>query len=232
MSGLFGLWLLVAVGCGTPRSASPGQQGAAFPHPDGFATAHGEDADLLAGCTSCHPVDPPAVDTAAPTDTAAGDSAIPEADPEADPENPACRSCHAAYPHALDFRDEHGATWQEDEYACTRCHGPAGDRDPTTSATDTCVGCHATFPHPSNHTSAREHGAAVVARGGDTACSGCHEASSCQECHAAYPHEDDQLATHGDAYAAGSCGGNCHDGADPGAPGEVLCSSCHEGDLP
>lgn len=225
------LWLLGA--CGTPREPSPGELGGPFPHPEGFETTHGEDAEQLSGCFACHPVDPPPVDTAAPADTASSvDTAGDSTPPEGDPRYPACRSCHAAYPHARDFRDEHGATWLEDEYACTRCHGPAGQRDPTSGPTDTCVGCHATFPHPSNQTSAREHGADVVVRGGDTACAGCHEAATCQECHAAYPHGDDWFAGHGDAYAKGSCGGNCHDGADEGAPGEVSCSTCHDEDLP
>ncbi len=222
MTRVLPIFIVLLAGCGEPRPASSGDSPAAFPHPEGYADTHGEAAELLDSCTTCHAVDPPEPDTAVVTDSA----------PPEEPAIPACRSCHAAYPHRRDFRDEHGAAWSADEYACTGCHGSAGDRDPSTAPADTCTGCHATYPHPSNQTSAREHGADVVTRGGDTACAGCHEASSCQGCHASYPHGDDHLAAHGEAYAEGSCGGNCHDGAQQGAPGEVLCSSCHEEGLP
>ena len=221
-------WL--AWGCSEPRTASSGEAGGPFPHSADFATTHGEDAAQLEGCSACHLLEPRPEDTAGDTagDTS-GDTAMDTAaDPSPeDPDNPACRSCHEAYPHPPELRDTHGEIWLDDELRCTGCHGSAGDRDPTSGPVDTCIGCHASYPHPSNFASSREHGRAVVDRGGTTACGGCHEPDSCQTCHAAYPHSDDHLHSHGVGWSASTCGGNCHDGAQPGAPGELLCSDCH-----
>jgi hypothetical protein len=216
---LLGLALLA---CSEPRPASDGEPGAPFPHSADFATTHGEDAAQLYGCAACHPL-VEATDTAGDTagDTAADTGLAQSTD------NAACRSCHPAYPHGEDFRDDHGASWLDDERPCTGCHGSAGTRDPTSSPSDTCVGCHASFPHPSNQASAREHGWAVVERGKPSACVSCHETSTCQDCHAAYPHTDDHIATHGDTSSEASCGGNCHDGAQGDAPGEISCDDCH-----
>lgn len=106
-----------------------------FPHPAGFAAAHGADVVERGGpqaCASCHPAG-----SGGPGD---------------------CASCHGdAYPHPAGFAAStaHGAL--ADATCTDGCHAPDGSGAPT------CTSCHDLFPHPEGWT--RGHLVPVQARG-------------------------------------------------------------------
>jgi Cytochrome c3 len=209
--------------CGVPaeRTASPT---AVFPHLEDYDQAvHGGDALAAdARCFDCH-----AVDEGAPVL-----GAVPEA--------PACRSCHADFPHAADYglTKSHGAEWAERQEDCVACHGPAGTFDVAGRDEAACTSCHSTYPHAAGWELPAGHGAATFARG-QAACTSCHaqsqgaEAGQCVSCHPAYPHAAGFAApkAHGALWAVdagASCTESCHPtAADTPAP-RIACRSCHD----
>lgn len=208
---LLALTLLCA--CGVPRPADPGDPAAAFPHPEGYADAHGITYD--GQCGSCH--------------------GLHEGDPVrgAAPVAPACRSCHTIYPHPPSLTDggAHGAAWLADSQQCSSCHGADGERAAGGRPEGQCTSCHSTFPHTPDWAEGDAHGAAAQQRG-PLACAGCHgvdggdrPASDCASCHDAYPHDAGFASPgeHGERWASdpAACAG-CHDS------GAVTCASCHD----
>lgn len=201
------------VACTTARERPAAETGASFPHDDTIMLP-GIDVQAIGACFDCHAAGA-ALDSGGDID-----SAVPH-----------CDSCHVVFPHFGDCIPTHGGEWLEDPGACSVCHGESGDKDPSTSSVDTCVGCHSAYPHLSGWVMPDTHGARVVERGSDTSCASCHQAADCQSCHAAYPHADDIVSNHSDASGGAGCGGFCHDGSQPDAPGEITCADCH-GDQP
>lgn len=211
---LIPLILVALAGCGTVREAAVGEPGAAFPHGQSYVlpSSHGLDAVADgASCESCHEVE-------ATEDTAA-------------PPVPACKDCHALYPHSEDYTDGtvHGDAWGS---SCQSCHGELGDHVPAGQTDAVCTSCH-DFPHGSGWLRADHHGVALMTAGafdeaGDyqASCATCHDdTSSCTTCHPAYPHQSGW--DHGQAYEDGvSCFGECHDGATE-LPGDITCDKCH-----
>lgn len=209
------------VACGVPaeRATSPG---AVYPHPSGYDEAvHGSEA-LADGapCLGCHGVD---------------DGQLVRG---AKPAAPACRSCHADFPHLDGYGTvaDHGAQWLERSDDCAKCHGADGALVPAGQADAVCTTCHSSFPHPEGWGEPGAHGAAVLART-QAACTTCHADSvgedqgQCAACHAVYPHPEGfaDPAAHPVAWAAdagASCTATCHP-ATASAP-EVACASCHD----
>ncbi len=210
---------LLLAGCAVP--AIDRSSGGAFPHPEGYAEAHGTDAVAAdAACQSCHGlVEGEQVQGQTPT-------------------APACQSCHAAFPHAAGYGTSgaHGADWTTDASACTDCHGAAGDRSPAELTRGQCVKCHSSYPHPGGWELAPGHGEAVIARGGYHACGSCHEGDSadpaaCSTCHALYPHPDGwgEATGHGAAVIGGAtCAETCHPASPVGAAPRQACATCHD----
>lgn len=194
--------------CGQPVDPSPGQPGAAFPHPDGYPDHGLEAVTDLAACGQCH---------------AQGDRARGTAE--------GCQSCHA-YPHAPGIArgEVHGGAWLDDPSRCTECHGTDGRRGPARIASAVCTSCHHVFPHATGFLDG--HGAPVVQRGGPEACASCHPAGGgplagrCADCHAAYPHPEAWRATqaHGGT-VDDTCTEGCH--APDGTKGP-MCNQCHD----
>lgn len=211
-------WLVAALwltGCGVVVPPEPAAQRAVFPHPDGYALAHGADAAFAPqACGGCHAL--------RDGEQVAGVS----------PQAPACRSCHGRYPHPEEFADgaTHGAAWQQQPGTCTACHGGRGELAPANALRGQCATCHSTYPHPTAWPA--EHGAAARARG-LAACLTCHgadggrvAAADCHGCHD-FPHGGGWVAGHGEVARADlGCGGACHPTAADGT-GRVACDACH-----
>jgi hypothetical protein len=186
-----------------------------FPHPAGYDEAgHGADAAASpAVCLGCH--------------------SLGEGEPVrgAEAVAPACRSCHADYPHVPDYGRvaDHAADWAARGEDCQACHGADGAAVPGA----TCSTCHTSYPHPAGWEEGVGHGAAWIARGA-AACDGCHgegdPGGGCTECHLDVPHTAGFAApdAHGAAWRAdpASCTSSCHP-ADATAP-KVACASCHD----
>jgi hypothetical protein len=210
---------LVLAGCGVPRT-EPGA-GGAFPHPEGFEDAHGTaEAGGISGCTDCHGM--------SEGDAVAGVT----------PVAPACRSCHAVYPHpaSMELGAAHGAAWLAEGATCDRCHGADGARSPGSSDRGRCVGCHSTFPHAAGWEEGVAHGAAARERGA-SACFGCHgvggdaaRGQACGDCHDGFPHPDGfaDPALHGAVWRATPDGCPACHAVDAAAPERVACASCHD----
>lgn len=212
------LLLLGLVACGVPRERA---SGGSFPHAEGYANAHGADAlASAAACQSCHGVDEG------------------EQVQGATPAAPSCRSCHAAFPHEAGYGTgpEHGAAWTADASACTDCHGASGERKPVESSRGQCVACHASYPHDGGWADASGHGLAVLARGGQQSCQGCHvgeveDPGLCSSCHEQYPHPAGwgEASGHGAAVTAGqSCAETCHPSDPAGVAPRLACATCHD----
>lgn len=194
-----------------------------FPHEEGwrepaahgvFAVEHGSGL-----CLRCHASDP---------------------QPQAQGGAPACRSCHALYPHAAEWvrRENHGAkVLREGRGGCTtQCHGAdlAGGFSKVS-----CNLCHTVFPHRPNWRQVGEHGLFVKEQG-KRLCKGCHgddfqggqSGVSCFACHASYPHEENWVdpQKHGRRViqeGRQNCATACH-GADlQGGLSGVACNTCH-----
>lgn len=207
-------WLLA---CGLSLTRDAGNSSSPFPHPDGYDESHGLDSTRFE-CTGCHALR--AADATASSSTTA----------------PACDSCHAAWPHDAGW--DHGAAWLADATQCTGCHGTAGDSWPANASVGRCVSCHATYPHAEAWEEPTGHGAAVIARGSDTACEGCHGAdgaavadAACSDCHALYPHAAGWLLEgHGSTWRSSTeeprCGESCHPATADDQ--HLSCASCHD----
>lgn len=204
-------------GCSTPAEPlSAVEEGAVFPHGDGYAEAGTHGLDFLADastCARCHA-------------TVSAEEGI----------IPGCRSCHALFPHEVALRSGavHGPLWldSEDGVACTVCHGD----DLSGGATGvSCSDCHAAWPHPEAWEEGREHGAWIASRGTVDGCLSCHRTEvqgaeaavpGCRDCHDLYPHASDwgAGAQHGAAWLDEDteCG-TCH---GENADGGVIASSC------
>ena len=206
--------LALALACGRPTTPQSSKGKADFPHPAtyGETATHGADAATSdAACSTCH------------TGTPGGP--------------PACDSCHEDWPHDEGFRagEVHGSSWLTDPTPCAACHGEDGQSTPAGALSAACTSCHSTYPHDIGWADATSHGPAVRARGGDAACSNCHDAEAeqamtapaCESCHALYPHVDGWDHTAAWANDSGeSCGSTCHPAT--ASQGQVACSSCHD----
>ena len=216
------LLLLGLLGCGRVAPMDAGTVGAGVPHPADYAHGtHGVDAFATgAACTNCH--------------------ASVEGTPSA---GPACASCHS-YPHADGFEAgaEHGAAWSAaataEEHPCAACHGSDGGRVPAEQAAGRCGSCHSTYPHSAAWEEAGGHGAAVLQRGTDATCVGCHgpagdaaPGQTCAACHPAYPHPDTWRADHGaTALTDPKACAACHPAAstEQATTGRLACQGCHD----
>lgn len=223
MRGLLFVMLLAA--CGRPVPMDPGTAGAGFPHPADYKDGtHGTDALLPdANCSGCHAV----------AEGASVKNAVPAA--------PACQSCHV-YPHDAGFASGtvHGPAWLAPDAPCADCHGADGAREPAGQAQARCTTCHTTYPHAAGWEEPEAHGAAILARGTDAACLGCHGPAGdamperpCAECHAAYPHPEGWLeGAHGVAWRGRTdeklCGEACHPVAPDPASSRLSCQGCHD----
>ncbi len=207
---------LLLCACSVPAVSPDGAKEAAiFPHPEGFAEAgqHGQSSlgeDALA-CPLCH-----------------------EPEGSEAPGATGCRSCHAQYPHGIDWLDLHGAAWQDldTRSTCAPCHGEqlAG------GASDVaCDSCHAAWPHPVGWRVGAAHAAFLAERGTLDACLACHEVTpaegelpGCGDCHIDYPHAEGWVsgAEHGAAWLDESCG-TCHGDANQGGVLAPACANCH-----
>ena len=212
--------LLGLAGCGIQREPAAGDPDGVFAHPEGYEESHGLAADGgLSPCGTCHGL--------------RTDDPVLGATPAA----PACRSCHAAYPHPASFSSGlvHGPSWTLDPTVCSACHGEDGTRQAGGTARGQCVGCHSTYPHAPGWETIEGHGAALRARG-PTACQGCHgtdgaaiSEAACTECHLApHPAGFADPAAHSAVYdAAPEACASCH-AAEAGIDGRRLCASCHD----
>jgi hypothetical protein len=212
------LALLLLGACSVPRTVPDGaNEGAIFPHPEGFdgSGEHGQRflGEDAARCVLCH--DPDGGDVSGA---------------------PGCRTCHASFPHGADWLGEHGPAWQDLDTRsdCAPCHGEQLDGG---NAGVACDSCHAAWPHPAGWRGGSTHAAFVGERGTVDACLGCHEAEAlgadaeppgCGDCHALYPHPEGWSAgaEHGATWIDGDCG-TCHGREQQGGALAPACASCH-----
>ncbi|MDQ7053386.1 MAG: hypothetical protein Q9P14_11000 [candidate division KSB1 bacterium] len=114
-----------------------------------------------------------------------------------------CRTCHATYPHATDWKgpgeNSHGEYLKASDYelsTCKPCHGENLDE---VMAGNSCVTCHAIYPHGEGWagTGENSHGQYLQENGYPLqSCQTCHgenfdevmRGTSCRTCHEVYPH--------------------------------------------
>lgn len=192
-----------------------------FPHPSGWknAASHGAAAHVHGtdACQQCHA-------TTDPWSTA-----------------PACRTCHAEYPHRPEWVQptQHGAFVREQGKAqcATQCHGTdlAGGLSGVS-----CTTCHTLYPHAATWRDPAQHGQ-LAKWGGRTACQGCHgedlaggsSGVACTQCHAQYPHpsgwrEREQHGAWVKGHTSADCATGCHGSDLNGGRTGVSCTGCHQ----
>ena len=234
------LILLSGVGCASKKPNPPSQPDVGiaglapsesvapepiFPHAEGWKepSAHGSWVHQYgrAVCEKCHDT----VNATASNGTTA----------------PACKSCHAIYPHETDWKDptRHGAhVLKNGKTTCaTQCHG--ADLKGGLS-TISCTTCHDIYPHPGGWAQPEQHGKSAQ-KDKREVCKSCHgddlrggtAGVSCYQCHSTFPH----AATWGNGDQHGAfvvsqkivnCGTQCHGTDFKGGLSGVACDSCHK----
>ena len=163
-----------------------------------------------------------------------------------------CRTCHATYPHADNWKgpgeDSHGEYLKAKDYelsSCKLCHGENLDE---VMAGNSCVTCHEIYPHGEGWagTGENSHGQYLQENGYPLeSCQTCHgenfdevmRGQSCRTCHALYPHVPGWITPadpnfHGTylsrlGYELSSCQ-TCHGQNFDEIKKDTSCRTCHD----